>query len=75
MIKCKWIKKIRDDKSVNLNYKTYKNDLKINNEKLEQLIAVDSFSSEYQFASLPYELNLIKNDSVLGQKEIDGIRF
>ena len=46
----KWIKKIRDDKSVNLNYKTYKNDLKINNEKLEQLIAVDSFSSEYQFA-------------------------
>lgn len=64
----KWIKKIRDNKSVNLNYKNYKNDLKINNEKLEQLTAIDSFSSEYQFASLPYELNLIKNDSVLGQK-------
>ena len=36
--------------------------------------ALNDFSMDYSFRSLPYEVDLIKKDSALGIKEKDGIR-
>ena len=39
-----------------------------NSLKTEKFKALNDFSMDYNFKSLPYELDLIKNDSVLGLK-------
>ena len=63
-----WIKNIRDNKLVNLNYQVYKNQLEENSKKSEKFNALDEYSSDYKFKSLQYEIDLINNDSVLGVK-------
>ncbi|MAP99549.1 MAG: tail-specific protease [Flavobacteriaceae bacterium] len=63
-----WIKNIRDNKLVNLNYQVYKNQLEENSKKSEKFNALDEYSSNYKFKSLQYEIDLINNDSVLGVK-------
>lgn len=63
-----WIKNIRDNKLVNLNYQVYKNQLEENSKKSEKFNALDEYSSNYKFKSLQYEIDLINNDSVLGIK-------
>ena len=63
-----WIKNIRDNKLVNLNYQVYKNQLEENSKKSEKFNALDEYSSNYKFTSLQYEIDLINNDSVLGVK-------
>ena len=64
----KWIKSVRDDKLINLNYDNFKLELDENSSKTEKFKALNDFSMDYNFKSLPYELDLIKNDSVLGLK-------
>ena len=64
----KWIKSVRDDKLINLNYDKFKLELDENSLKTEKFKALNDFSMYYNFKSLPYELDLIKNDSVLGLK-------
>ena len=64
----KWIKSVRDDKLINLNYDKFKLELDKNSLKTEKFKALNDFSMDYNFKSLPYELDLIKNDSVLGLK-------
>ena len=64
----KWIKSVRDDKLINLNYDKFKLELDENSSKTEKFKALNDFSMDYNFKSLPYELDLIKNDSVLGLK-------
>ena len=64
----KWIKSVRDDKLINLNYDKFKLELDENSLKTEKFKALNDFSMDYNFKSLPYELDLIKNDSVLGLK-------
>ena len=63
-----WIKNIRDNKLVNLNYQVYKNELEENSKKSEKFNVLDEYSSNYKFKSLQYEIDLINNDSVLGVK-------
>ena len=63
-----WIKNIRDNKLVNLNYQVYKNELEENSKKSEKFNVLDEYSSNYKFKSLQYEIDLINNDSVLGIK-------
>ena len=64
----KWIKSIRDDKVINLNYEKFKEELEYNSLKTEKFKALNDYSLDYKFQSLPYELDLIKKDSVLGIK-------
>ena len=64
----KWIKSVRDDKLINLNYDKFKLELDENSSKTEKFKALNDFSMDYNFKSLPYEMDLIKNDSVLGLK-------
>ena len=64
----KWIKSVRDNKLINLNYDKFKLDLDENSSKTKKFKALNDYSMNYNFKSLPYELDLIKNDSVLGLK-------
>ena len=64
----KWIKSVRDNKIINLNYKKYKDELDQNSIITKKFNALDDFSMNYNFKSLPYEINLIEGDSVLGLK-------
>ena len=64
----KWIKPVRDNKLINLNYDKFKLELEENLSITEKFKALNDYSMNYSFKSLPYELDLIKNDSVLGLK-------
>ena len=64
----KWIKSIRDDKVINLNYEKFKEELENNSLKTEKFKSLNDYSLDDKFKSLPYELDLIKKDSVLGIK-------
>jgi carboxyl-terminal processing protease len=64
----KWIKSVRDNKIVNLNYDDFKEEIQKNSLETEKFKALDDYSMDYTFNSLPYEINLISSDSVLGMK-------
>ena len=64
----KWIKSVRDNKIVNLNYDDFKEEIQKNSLETEKFKALDDYSMDYTFNSLPYEINLISGDSVLGMK-------
>ena len=64
----KWIKFIRDNKIINLNYEKFKLEINENLSKTEKFKILNDYSMNYNFKSLPYEIDLIKNDSVLGLK-------
>ena len=64
----KWIKSVRDNKLINLNYDKFKSELEENSSITEKFKALNDYSMNYSFKSLPYEIDLIKNDSVLGLK-------
>ena len=64
----KWIKSVRDNKIVNLNYDDFKEEIEKNSIETEKFKALDDYSMDYTFNSLPYEINLISSDSVLGMK-------
>tara|TARA_Y100000991_G_scaffold136957_1_gene103272 strand:- start:9878 stop:11989 length:2112 start_codon:yes stop_codon:yes gene_type:complete len=64
----KWIKSVRDNKTINLNYETFKLQLEKNSLYTDKFKALNNYSFNHSFKSLPYELSLIKKDSALGIK-------
>ena len=64
----KWIKAVRDDKLINLNYDKFKKELEENLSETKKFDALNDFSMNFNFKSLPYEIDLIEKDSVLGIK-------
>ena len=64
----KWIKSVRDDKLINLNYDKFKKELEENSNETEKFKLLKDFSMDYTFRSLPYEVDLIEGDSALGVK-------
>ena len=64
----KWIKAVRDDKLINLNYDKFKKKLEENLSETKKFDALNEFSMDFNFKSLPYEIDLIEKDSVLGIK-------
>ncbi len=64
----RWIKSIRDRDIYTLNYKKFKEDLLINEEKAKKYKKLSDYSTNLTFKSLPYEINLIIKDSSLGEK-------
>lgn len=64
----KWLKKSKDDNTFSLNYKTYKNEQKAHEEQIKKFKDVFKHDSNLKFISPSKEMNLIKNDTVLGSK-------
>ena len=53
---------------LNLNYNKFKEEIEKNSIQTEKFKAITEYSSDYNFNSLPYEINLIASDSILGLK-------
>ena len=64
----KWIKSMRDRDIYTLNYRKFKKDLLLNEEKAKKYKKLSDYSSDLTFKSLPYEIDLIAKDSSLGEK-------
>ena len=64
----KWIKDIREKKIFNLNYQKFRSELEENIKTTDKFKKLDNFSLDYSFKSLPYETQMIDNDSILGTK-------
>ena len=64
----KWIKSIRDKDIYTLNYRKFKKDLLLNEEKAKKYKKLSDYFSDLIFKSLPYEIDLIAKDSSLGEK-------
>jgi carboxyl-terminal processing protease len=60
-----WIKSIRDRNMFSLNYNDYKNKLEANEEEAKRFEKISEYQTNLAFKSLPYELKLIEQDSVL----------
>jgi len=63
-----WIKSIRDRDVFSLNYDDYKSKLKANEEEAKRFEKILEYQTNLTFKSLPYELKLIEQDSVLKEK-------
>jgi carboxyl-terminal processing protease len=64
----KWIKKKQDDNVVDLNIDTYKKELERRKEELKKFDTLDTFDNHLSYKSLPYEIDLMKQDTTLKEK-------
>jgi len=64
----RWISERRDTDRFSINFNNYKTEIDENEEKIEYFEKIKDYKSEISFKSLPYELALIKKDTVLGEK-------
>jgi carboxyl-terminal processing protease len=63
-----WIKKIRDREVYSLNYNDYKKEMELNEEEAKRFEKLSQYETNLTFNSLPYELSLMKKDSILEEK-------
>ncbi|WP_353779218.1 carboxy terminal-processing peptidase [Winogradskyella sp. 3972H.M.0a.05] len=63
-----WIKKIRDREVYSLNYEKYKAEMNLNEEEAKRFDKIGDYKTNLTFQSLPYEIKLMEQDSVLKQK-------
>ncbi len=64
----KWIKERRDEKSVNLNFEKYTQEIDQRKKDTERFKAIDKYDNKLNFKSLDYELALMEKDSTLSEK-------
>ncbi|WP_178983418.1 carboxy terminal-processing peptidase [Winogradskyella helgolandensis] len=63
-----WVKTIRDRESYSLNYDTYKKEMQVNEEEAKRFAKLSEYQTDLTFTSLPYEMKLMDQDSVLMEK-------
>lgn len=63
-----WVKKIRDRETYSLNYEAYKKEMELNEEEAKRFEKLSEYQTDLTFSSLPYEIKLMEQDSVLKQK-------
>ncbi len=63
----KWIKQRQDESIVTLNIEGYTQEIEMRKEYAKRFDALDSYKSQLDFTSLPYELTLIEKDTTLGE--------
>ena len=63
-----WVKKIRDKETYSLNYEDYKKEMEVNAEESKRFEQISEYKSNLTFESLPYENQLMENDTVLKEK-------
>jgi len=61
----KWIKKIREDNLFSLNYENYKAALELNEKEAKRFEKLSDYKTNLTFNSLPYEIAMEEQDSVL----------
>lgn len=66
----KWISKRRDDNLYHLNYKKFKQDLDKVEADAKKFKAISDYKNNLTFESLPYEVELMKKDTVFEQKRV-----
>lgn len=64
----KWVKKIRDRESYSLNYENYKKEMELNEEEAKRFEKLSEYKTNLTFSSLPYEVELMNEDSILKEK-------
>ena len=64
----KWVKKIRDREEYSLNYNEYKKQMELNEEEAKRFSKLSEYKRDLTFNSLPYEIKLMDNDSILKEK-------
>jgi carboxyl-terminal processing protease len=64
----KWVKKIRDRESYSLNYEDYKKEMELNEEEAKRFEKLSEYKTDLTFSSLPYEVELMDQDSILKEK-------
>ena len=64
----KWVKDQRDEENYSLNYKTYQNQRMLTQEDAKRFDAIDNYSSNLTYKSLPYEIELSATDTTLREK-------
>jgi carboxyl-terminal processing protease len=63
-----WIKSRRDITTVNLNYESYKNELESRIDDTKKFDAIDNYDNKLRYESLPFEIELMKQDTTLVEK-------
>ena len=63
-----WIKSRRDITTVNLNYESYKNELESRIDETKKFDAIDNYDNKLRYESLPFEIELMKQDTTLLEK-------
>ncbi|WP_299361401.1 carboxy terminal-processing peptidase [Winogradskyella sp.] len=64
----RWVKKIRDREMYSLNYDEYKKQMELNEEEAKRFEKLSEYKTNLTFNSLPYEIELMAQDSVLKEK-------
>lgn len=64
----KWIKKMRDRESFSLNYEKYRKEMELSEEEAKRFEKLSEYKTDLSFSSLPYEMKLMEQDSVLAEK-------
>lgn len=63
-----WIKSKRDEMEVNLNFANYSADIEGRKEEGKRFDTLGEYDNKLKYRSLPYELNLMKQDTTLQEK-------
>ncbi|MDH7445478.1 carboxy terminal-processing peptidase [Aquimarina sp. 2201CG14-23] len=64
----KWVREKRDIDVYSLNYKKYKANIELNEEQAKRFEKLNDYKTNLTFESLPYEKDLMTQDSVLKEK-------
>lgn len=63
-----WIKKRRDDLTVNLNFDAYSKDIDVRKEETKRFDSIDEYDNKLTYRSLANEMALMKQDTTLREK-------
>ncbi len=64
----KWIKDKRDIDEYSLNFEKYKANIEKSEMEAEKFEAITEYKTDLLYESLPYEIEMIKKDTILGEK-------
>ena len=64
----KWVKEQRDEEIYPLNYEAYENQRLLSQEDAKRFDAIDKYTSNLTYKSLPYEIELSATDTTLREK-------
>ncbi len=66
----KWVREKRDVNEYSLNYNEYKKNIELNEEQAKRFDLLNDYKTNLTFESLPYEKDLMENDTILKEKRI-----
>lgn len=66
----KWVKQQRDEEIYPLTYDTYHKQRNISKEEAKKFNEISKYSSNLSYESLPYEVALYENDTILREKRV-----